>query len=267
MSFFTRSNDATYNKLDVSKISVNKSLTNPTTGIIDTDKLNATSEIETDTIYCKSLVVLENLYIPVENMPNITQKTVTINRISGTKQISINSNMGKLSYDGILKDLKSTTDAGDKRSVTDTFNSITNNSRFKENILLKGWSYNDNERTILYQPNGTEIDLEEHVYYQGCGYIVGFRNPAADLVISTEEIIVVPPTTEILVTPASTTYIDHSEIQNTIPIPASYTITNEMYIKYQNIVNNPYFNIPDNEIHEFPSNGSGDNLAFDSYNN
>ena len=267
MSFFTRSTDATYNKLDVSKISVNKSLTNPTTGIIDTDKLNATTEIETDTVYCKSLVVLDNLYIPVENMPNITQKTVTINRIAGAKQLNINSNMGKLSYDGILKDLKSTTDTGDKRSVTDTFNSVTNNSRFKENILLKGWSFNDGGRTVLYQPNGNEIDVEEHVYYQGCGYIVGFRNPSVDQVMSTEETIVVPPTTEIVVTPASTTYIDHAEIQNTIPIPGSYTITNEIYIKYQNIVNNPYFNVPDNEIREFQSYGNGDNLAFDSYNN
>ena len=53
MSFFTRNKDATYNKLDVNKISVNKNVTNQTTGIIDTDKLNATSEIATDTVYCK----------------------------------------------------------------------------------------------------------------------------------------------------------------------------------------------------------------------
>ena len=54
--------DVTYNKIDVSKISVNKSVSNQSTGIIDTDKLNATTEIETDTLYCKSLVVSDSLY-------------------------------------------------------------------------------------------------------------------------------------------------------------------------------------------------------------
>ena len=160
MSFFSLNRDVTYNKIDVSKISVNKSVSNQSTGIIDTDKLNATTEIETDTLYCKSLVVSDSLYIPVENMPNISKKSVVINRVGGNKSININANMGKLSYDGILKDLKSTTDTGDKRSVTDTFNSVTNNSRFKENILLKGWSEDNNTRATLYQPNGTEIDLE-----------------------------------------------------------------------------------------------------------
>ena len=66
--------DGTFDKIDVSKISVNKDITDPSTGIIDTDKLNVNSEIETDTIYCKNLVVTENLSIPVENMPNVAKK-------------------------------------------------------------------------------------------------------------------------------------------------------------------------------------------------
>ena len=44
MSFFSLNRDVTYNKIDVSKISVNKSVSNQSTGIIDTDKLNATTE-------------------------------------------------------------------------------------------------------------------------------------------------------------------------------------------------------------------------------
>ena len=267
MSFFSLNRDVTYNKIDVSKISVNKSVSNQSTGIIDTDKLNATTEIETDTLYCKSLVVSDSLYIPVENMPNISKRSVVINRVAGNKSININANMGKLSYDGILKDLKSTTDTGDKRSVTDTFNSVTNNSRFKENILLKGWSEDNNTRATLYQPNGTEIDLEEHVYYQGCGYIVGFNNPSADKVTSREETIVVPPRTETIVTPATTTVIEHPAIDNIIPVPSSYTVSNESYVKYENIASNPNFDIPDGEIREFSSNGSADNLAFDTNNN
>ena len=267
MSFFSLNRDVTYNKIDVSKISVNKSGSNQSTGIIDTDKLNATTEIETDTVYCKSLIVSDSLYIPVENMPNISKRSVVINRVGTNKLIDINENMGKLSYDGILKDLKSTTDTGDKRSVTDTFNSVTNNSRFKENILLKGWSEENNERATLYQPNGNEIDLEEHVYYQGCGYIVGFNNPSADKVKSREETIVVPPRTETIVTPATTTVIEHPPIDNIIPVPSSYTVSDESYVKYENIAINPNFNIPDGEIREFQSNGSADNLAFDRNNN
>ena len=34
-----------------------------------------------------------------------------------------------------------------------------------------------NEDTSLYQNNGKNIDLDEHVYYQGCGYAIGFHNP------------------------------------------------------------------------------------------
>ena len=267
MSFFSLNRDVTYNKIDVSKISVNKSGSNQSTGIIDTDKLNATTEIETDTVYCKSLIVSDSLYIPVENMPNISKRSVIINRVGNNKSININTNMGKLSYDGILKDLKSTTDTGDKRSVTDTFNSVTNNSRFKENILLKGWSEDNNTRSTLYQPNGNEIDLEEHVYYQGCGYIVGFNNPSADKITTREETAVVPPRTETIVTPATSTIIEHPAIDNIIPVPSSYTVSNESYVKYENIANNPNFNIPDGEIREFPSNGSADNLAFDTNNN
>ena len=63
MSFFSLNRDVTYNKIDVSKISVNKSVTNQSTGIMNADKLNATTEIETDTVYCKSLVVSDSLYI------------------------------------------------------------------------------------------------------------------------------------------------------------------------------------------------------------
>ena len=37
-----------------------------------------------------------------------------------------------------------------------------------------------------------KTDLEEHVYYQGCGYIVGFNNPSADKVTTREETAVVP---------------------------------------------------------------------------
>ena len=72
------------------------------------------------------------------------------------KSINVNANMGKLSYDGILKDLKSTTDTGDKRSVTDTFNFLTNNSRFKRTFYLKVRSEDNNTRATLYQPNGTK---------------------------------------------------------------------------------------------------------------
>ena len=125
----------------------------------------------------------------------------------------------------------------------------------------------NNTRTTLYQPNGNEIDLEEHVYYQGCGYIVGFNNPSADKVKMREETIVVPPRTETIVTPATTTIIEHPAIDNLIPVPSSYTVSNESYVKYENVVNNPNFNIPDGQIREFQSNGSADNLAFDTNNN
>ena len=169
--------DGTFDKIDVSKISVNKDITDPSTGIIDTDKLNVNSEIETDTIYCKNLVVTENLSIPVENMPNVA-KNVIIDRIQGPKVIKVNQNMGKISYDGTLKDLKATSNTGDKRSVTDTHANITNNTRFKENIMLYGWSPSDGSDTVLHQSNYKDIDIDEHVYYQGCGYIIGFNNPS-----------------------------------------------------------------------------------------
>ena len=74
MSFFSLNRDVTY-KIDVSKISVNKSVSNQSTGIANADKLNATTEIETDTVYCKSLVS-DDLYI--ENMPNISKRSVVI---------------------------------------------------------------------------------------------------------------------------------------------------------------------------------------------
>jgi hypothetical protein len=169
-----------FNKLEVSQISVSKDPRNITSGIIDTNKLNADTEIQTDTLYCKSLIVTDNLYIPVENMPSLYKKRVTINRVGGNKRLDVNLNMGKLSYDGTLKDLKSTTNTGDKRSVTDTNMNITNNSRFKDNIILRGWSPDTNEDTSLYRTNGSFIDLDEHLYYQGCGYAIGFNNPTGE---------------------------------------------------------------------------------------
>ena len=72
---------------------------------------------------------------------------------------------------------------------------------------------------------------------------------------------------EQIVTPATTTVIEHPAIDNIIPVPSSYTVSNESYVKYENIASNPNFDIPDGEIREFSSNGSADNLAFDTNNN
>ena len=259
--------DGTFDKIDVSKISVNKDITDPSTGIIDTDKLNVNTEIETDTIYCKNLVVTENLSIPVENMPNVAKKNVIIDRIQGPKVIKVNQNMGKISYDGTLKDLKATSNTGDKRSVTDTHANITNNTRFKENIMLYGWSPSDGSDTVLHQSNYKDIDIDEHVYYQGCGYIIGFNNPSANQtteVVTTTE---VPETTETTIIPETTQVNVIPEHTITTVVPASTGQTTTVTNKYYNDVTNPNRTVEPGVLSQVPDSGSADQIAFDSHNN
>ena len=249
--------DGTFDKIDVSKISVNKDSTDPSTGIIDTDKLNVNTEIETDTIYCKNLVVSENLSIPVENMPNLAKRNVIIDRIQGPKVIKVNDTMGKISYDGTLKDLKATSNSGDKRSVTDTHANITNNSRFKENIMLYGWSSADGSDTVLHQSNYKDIDIDEHVYYQGCGYIIGFNNPSAN---QTTEVVT---TTEVPETTQTTESHESESHESDESIQQSTNVQN----KYYNNVSNPYREVNPGVLSQVPDSGSADQIAFDSHNN
>ena len=259
--------DGTFDKIDVSKISVNKDSTDPSTGIIDTDKLNVNTEIETDTIYCKNLVVSENLSIPVENMPNLAKRNVIIDRIQGPKVIKVNDTMGKISYDGTLKDLKATSNSGDKRSVTDTHANITNNSRFKENIMLYGWSSADGSDTVLHQSNYKDIDIDEHVYYQGCGYIIGFNNPSANQtteVVTTTE---VPETTQTTVIPETTQTNVIPEQTITTVVPESIQQLTNIQNKYYNNVSNPYREVNPGVLSQVPDSGSADQIAFDSHNN
>ena len=168
--------DAEFKRIDVKKISVNEDESDTSSGIIDTSRINASNEIQTDKLYCKSLVVTDDLFIPIENMSGLTTTRITIKRAGNNRFITIPKNMGSIKYDGNLKDLRTTTNTGEQRSITDTNINVTNNSRFKENITLQGWSPDTNEDTTLHQINGKLIDLEDHVYYQGCGYAVGFNN-------------------------------------------------------------------------------------------
>ena len=168
--------DAEFKRIDVKKISVNEDESDTSSGIIDTSRINASNEIQTDKLYCKSLVVTDDLFIPIENMSDLTTTRITIKRAGNNRFLTIPKNMGSIKYDGNLKDLRTTTNTGEKRSITDTNINVTNNSRFKENITLQGWSPDTNEDTTLHQINGKLIDLEDHVYYQGCGYAVGFNN-------------------------------------------------------------------------------------------
>ncbi len=259
--------DGTFDKIDVTKISVNKDIADPSTGIIDTDKLNVSTEIETDTIYCKNLVVTDNLSIPVDNMPNLAKKNIIIDRIQGPKVIKVNQTMGKISYDGTLKDLKTTTNTGDKRSVTDTHVNITNNSRFKENIMLYGWSSSDGSDTVLHQSNYKDIDLDEHVYYQGCGYIIGFNNASAnqttEIVTTTE----VPETTQTNVIPETTQVNVIPEHTITTVIPESTQQLTNTLSKYYNDVTNPDRSVEPGILSQVPNSGSAEQIAFDSYNN
>ena len=259
--------DGTFDKIDVTKISVNKDIADPSTGIIDTDKLNVSTEIETDTIYCKNLVVTDNLSIPVDNMPNLAKKNVIIDRIQGPKVIKVNQTMGKISYDGTLKDLKTTTNTGDKRSVTDTHVNITNNSRFKENIMLYGWSSSDGSDTVLHQSNYKDIDLDEHVYYQGCGYIIGFNNASANQtteVVTTTE---VPETTQTTVIPETTQINVIPEQTITTIVPESTQQLTNTLNKYYNDVTNPDRSVEPGILSQVPNSGSAEQIAFDSYNN
>ena len=259
--------DGAFDRLDVAKISVNKDETNPTTGIIDTNKLNVTSEIESDTIYCKKLVVRETLSIPVENMPDLNKETILIDTVNGPKTISVNADMGKISYDGILKDLKATTNSGDKRSVTDTHVSVTNNSRFKENIMLYGWSAGDKSDTALHQSNYKDIDLDEHVYYQGCGYIIGFNNPSATQTTETINTVQVPESIETRIVPETTQTVVTPEQTITTVIPESTTQNTATQNKYYNDVSNPYRQVDEGILSEVPDSGTADQIAFDSHNN
>ena len=82
--------DGTFDKIDVLKISVNNDSADPRAGIIDAYKLNISQEIDSETIYCRNLIVTESLSIPVENMPNITKSTVLVDRVQGPKTFEIN---------------------------------------------------------------------------------------------------------------------------------------------------------------------------------
>lgn len=259
--------DGTFDKIDVSKISVNSDAGDPSTGIIDAEKLNISQEIDSDTIYCKKLIVTESLFIPVENMPNIKKNTVLIDRVQGPKTIDINTNMGKLSYDGTLKDLKTTSNTGEKRSVTDTHMSITNNTRFKENIMLYGWSPGDKSDTALHQSNYKDIDLDEHVYYQGCGYIIGFNNPSATQTNDVVTTVEVPPSTQTTIIPETTQVNVVPEHTVTTTVPESTQLVSSSFDKYYNTSDNPNLNIDNGKLAELPSSGSGDCIGFDSHNN
>lgn len=163
-------------RINIAQLSVNKSDDVTRSGIIETDNIAVSSAMDADTIYCKKLVVTDELFIPVTNRSDSAQTLEIFQKLGRTDYKFVNRNIGKLQYDGTLRDLRTGSNAGDMDSVLNSNYTVTKNNRYKENIVLSGWSKNDKTDTTLYQRNGNQILLDEHAYYQGCGYVVGYNN-------------------------------------------------------------------------------------------
>ncbi len=142
------------------------------TGLIEASNINVLEQI-----YCKKLIVTDELTIPSTNDEKSKKTTVVVDN----KPTQINANLAKISYDAKIRDLKTSNNIGSKESISKSDKSINNNTRYKELLFLEGWSSDSSEYFKLKQNSGNiGIDLDDHVYYQGHGYIVGFYNNADD---------------------------------------------------------------------------------------
>lgn len=142
------------------------------TGLIEASNINVLEQI-----YCKKLIVTDELTIPSTNDEQSKKTTVVVNN----KPTQVNRNLAKISYDAKIRDLKTSNNVGSKESISKSDNSISSNTRYKELLFLEGWSPNSSEFFKLKQNSGNVgIELDDHVYYQGHGYIVGLYNNADD---------------------------------------------------------------------------------------
>ena len=133
--------------------------------------------------------------------------------------------------------------------------------------MLYGWSPSDGSDTVLHQSNYKDIDIDEHVYYQGCGYIIGFNNPSANQtteVVTTTE---VPETTETTIIPETTQVNVIPEHTITTVVPASTGQTTTVTNKYYNDVTDPDRTVEPGVLSQIADSGTADQIAFDSYNN
>ena len=101
---------------------------NDGSGIINAKGININ-----DTVFCKKLIVTDDLTIPSVNN-DFTAKESYINSIPGR---SVNKHAGKLVYDARTRDLKVSNDIGESKNVTDSSLSIIKNTKYKEILLSK----------------------------------------------------------------------------------------------------------------------------------
>jgi len=139
-----------------------------------------------ETLYCKKLVVGEELILPGVNNEFINNSNRS-NRIGANENFTgqtvsnlYNTTAGKIRYDSESRSVKVSNDRGEYKNISDTDNSIIKANKYKQVLLLEGWSPNNSNYVSLKQNTRIGIDLDDHVFYQGHGYIVGINKQDAD---------------------------------------------------------------------------------------
>tara|TARA_B100001093_G_scaffold516751_1_gene596270 strand:- start:6882 stop:9074 length:2193 start_codon:yes stop_codon:yes gene_type:complete len=140
-------------------------------GLIESDRINVT-----DTLYVKNLVVTEDLRVPVKNDTQSEKETVIINDKSST----VNKRTGKINYDSQIREIKITGDDNIANPISRMNNSFTKENKIKQYLLYEGWSAQGQDKTTLKNSDESGIFLDDHIYYQASGYLVGLTNTTSD---------------------------------------------------------------------------------------
>lgn len=140
-------------------------------GLIISDRINVT-----DTLYVKNLVVTEDLRVPVKNDTQSEKETVVINN----KSAIINKRTGKINYDSQIREIKITGDDNISNPISQMNNNFTKENKIKQYLLYEGWSPQGQEKTPLKNSDDSGIFLDDHIYYQASGYLVGLTNTSSN---------------------------------------------------------------------------------------